>query len=55
MLKGEGGSFSIQEFILQILDHLTGHLEHEIDTKGSFQGSGYVCATIVMRKIKIAM
>ena len=26
--------------------------EHEIDTKESFQGSGYVFTTIVLRKIK---
>ena len=36
--KGGGGSFPIQKFILQILDLQTGLFEHEIDTKGSFQG-----------------
>ena len=36
--KGGEGSFPIQKFILQILDLQTGLFEHEIDTKGSFQG-----------------
>ena len=45
--KGGGGSFSIQRFILQILE--TGLFEHEIDTNELFQGSGYVISTILLR------
>ena len=40
-------SFSIQKYILQILELQTGLSEHEIDTNESFQGSGYVFKTIV--------
>ena len=32
--------------------HSKGLFEHEIDTIGSFQGSGYVFAKFVLRKIK---
>ena len=46
------GAFSIKKFMLQILELKTGLFEHEIDTKESFQGLGYVFSTIVLRKSK---